>query len=194
MAKIERILYKEINDGDRKKFVAASNRNPDEGGGARDLRFSGFVELNEFLGAMFPGREPEERTRKGKKVTVDLLTAPLYWIGKDGQRKQKGAYFEPPTTARPNEWRLTKVHTFKCFASWRIPKGGTGNKVILMFVEEDGLVWPHFASEKDLRAGDWHDDVAAPILACIDAKRKSNLVVMGFVDYTKNGTRFCNGG
>lgn len=190
---ILRLLYKEINDGDRKKFKADANFDKDEGGGARDLRFSGFAELGPFLQLMFPGRVPVKRKRKGVPTDVDQLSAALHWLNDAKARMQKEAYFEPPTDARENEWRLTMVHTLDCFRDNAIPTAQAGKKIILLFVQNDqGEVWPHFAAEDDLRTGQWHPDIAGPVVTCMDAKRRVDGVVLGFVDYTKN-TVYCNG-
>lgn len=188
-----RLLYKEINDGDRKKFRADSNFDKDEGGGARDLRFSGFVELGPFLGLMFPGRKAVKRKRQGVSTSVDQLSAALHWLDDAGVHNQKEAYFEPPTDTRENEWRLTKVHTFGCFRDNVIPQAKPDKKIILLLVQNvQGQVWPHFAEEDDLRGGVWHSVIAGPVVDCMDAKRRADGVVLGFVDYT-NSKRYCNG-
>lgn len=188
-----RLLYKEINDGDRKKFKADSNFDKEEGGGARDLRFSGFDELGPFLGLMFPGRVPVKRKRKGVSTNVDQLSADLHWLDDAGNPEKKQAFFEPPTDSRNNEWRLTMVHTFGCFRDKAIPQKKAGKKILLLIVQNDkGQVWPHFATEDDLRSGQWHPDIAKPVVTCMDAKRRVDGVVLGFVDYTKNKV-YCNG-
>lgn len=195
--KVIRLLYKEISGGDIKKFAAESNKDGEAGGGARDLRFGGFDELKDFLGKMFPGRNDVNRKRKGEPAKLEQLSADFHWFDDKGNLHTKTAYVEPPTSARPNEWRLTRVDTFSCFQGedlQEIP----GDRLFLLIVQrENGQVWPHFARESELSVPPghpdaWHPDIANPIISCANAKRPKNVIVMGFNDYTqKKG--YCNG-
>ncbi|QOW23596.1 hypothetical protein [Lysobacter sp. H23M47] len=195
--KVIRLLYKEISGGDIKKFAAESNKDGEAGGGARDLRFGGFDELKEFLGKMFSGRNKVNRKRNGKTEQLEQLSATFHWLDGEGNPQTKTAYVEPPTTARPNEWRLTRVDTFSCFREeglHEIP----GDRLFLLIVQmEDGAVWPYLRRESELlvpqgQPGAWHPDIANPIISCANAKRPKNVIVMGFNDYTQL-KGYCNG-
>lgn len=195
--KVIRLLYKEISGGDIKKFAAESNKDGKVGGGARDLRFGGFVELEDFLGKMFPGRSEVDRKRKKKPVKLKQLSTDFHWLDASGNLQKKTAYVEPPTSARKNEWRLTRVDTFSCFREeglHEIP----GDRLFLLIVQmEDGAVWPYLRRESELlvpqgQPGAWHPDIANPIISCANAKRPKNVIVMGFNDYTQM-KGYCNG-
>ena len=195
--KVIRLLYKEISGGDIKKFAAESNKDGKVGGGARDLRFGGFVELEDFLGKMFPGRSEVDRKRKKKPVKLEQLSTDFHWLDANGKLQRKTAYVEPPTSARKNEWRLTRVDTFPCFQGEDL-REIPGDRLFLLIVQrENGQVWPHFARESELsippgQPNAWHPDIAIPITSCASAKRPKNVIVMGFSDYTQR-KGYCNG-
>ena len=195
--KVIRLLYKEISGGDIKKFAAESNKDEKVGGGARDLRFGGFDELKDFLEKMFTDRNEVNRKRGGKTVRLKQLSTDFHWIDGGGKTQTKTAYVEPPTTARSNEWRLTRVDTFPCFHDEDIQEI-PGDRLFLLIVQrENGQVWPHFARESELsippgQPNAWHPEIANPIISCGNAKRPKNMIVMGFVDYTQL-KGYCNG-
>lgn len=195
--KVIRLLYKEISGGDIKKFAAESNEDKGAGGGARDLRFGGFDELKDFLGKMFPGRNEVKRKRKGEPAKLEQFSADFHWVDGEGNLHTKTAYVEPPTSARPNEWRLTRVDTFPCFREEGLDEIA-GDRLFLLIVQmEDGAVWPYLRRESELlvpqgQPGAWHPDIANPIISCANAKRPKNVIVMGFNDYTQL-KGYCNG-
>jgi hypothetical protein len=188
---VARILYKEIVPGDLRKIVAESN-DSDTGGGARDFRFGDFGKLELIIRKMFPHTAKERRRRDGKNVEVEIFRGTFYW-NSGGVDEHKDVEFEPPTSARPSEGRITRVHEQPCFASDRIPKFGEGNKVLLLLVQRnDGSVWPHFIEESSLSTPDaWDPRVAKEILNCIHGKRAANRVVIGYRDFI-TGEGYCN--
>jgi hypothetical protein len=189
---VARILYKEIVPGDLRKIVAESN-DSDTGGGARDFRFGEFGKLESIIRKMFPRTTKEPRRRDGATVEVEIFGGTFHWnFGSVDERKD--VEFEPPTSARPSEGRITRVHEQPCFVSERIPKFGEGNKVLLLLVQRnDGTVWPHFIEEQSLSSpGAWDPRVAKDILNCIGAERAANKVVIGYRDFT-TGEGYCNG-
>lgn len=100
---------------------------------------------------------------------------------------------EPPTSARPGEGRIARIHEYPCFDASNV-KIGLGNRVLLLLIQlNNGSVWPYYAEEKSLRkTGDWHPVVAKELLDCLDAERPTNQAVLGFRDFT-NASRYCNG-
>lgn len=189
---VARILYKELVEGDLRKLQAKSN-DADTGGGARDFRFRSFDTLLPVIKQMFPQTVQEERRRKKQLVLVDIYKGYLSWYDEKQNVVTKDVYLEPPTSARPGEGRIARIHEYPCFDASNV-KIGAGNRVLLLLIQlDDGSVWPYYAQEKSLRTpGDWHPAVARVLLDCIDADRPENQAVLGFKDFT-NGKDFCNG-
>jgi hypothetical protein len=191
---VARILYKEIFEGDLRKIEAKSN-DSDTGGGARDFRFGSFDRLLPVIKKMFPQTVKENRVRDRKSVQIDVFKGTFYWQEKpDAPVKSKTSYFEPPTTVRPTEGRIVRVHEYGCFDVSRVPKFGVGNRVLLLLVQrDDDSVWPHYAEERSLRTPNaWDHTVATEILRCLDARRSDNTAVIGFRDFQSN-LSYCNG-
>jgi len=65
VAGVKRIVYKEIVEGDFRKFKAESN-DADTGGGARDLRFRPHDEFAKVFRELFPRSQQKTRKRDGK--------------------------------------------------------------------------------------------------------------------------------
>jgi hypothetical protein len=189
---VARILYKEIVEGDLRKIIAESNDSA-TGGGARDFRFGDFEKLEPIIRKMFPEVTKEMRRRSGQNVQVEIFRGTFYWnfTGKD---EHKEVEFEPPTTARPREGRITRVHEQPCFDVKRIPKFGEGNRVLLLLVQRnDETVWPYFVEESSLSTfGAWDPRVAKELMGCIHAQRPENRAVIGYRDFI-TGEDYCNG-
>jgi hypothetical protein len=191
---VARILYKEIVDGDLRKILAQSN-DSDSGGGARDFRFGSYKQLLPVINQMFPTAIKEDRKRGGSVSQIDVFKGTFYWQKTAGGTVQtKDSFFEPPTDVRPSEGRIARVHEYGCFDTSLIPKGGAGNRVILLLIQNyDGEVWPHFAEEKSLRTpGLWDAVVAAELLKCIDAERAEGRAIIGYRDFAASKS-YCNG-
>lgn len=189
---VARILYKEIVVGDLKKIEAKSNITP-TGGGARDFRFGEFDRLEPIIRKMFPQAVKQTRRRGGKAVTVEIFRGVFYWDF-NGKVEDKTVEFEPPTTARPQEGRITRVHEQPVFDLNRIPKVREDNRVLLLLVQRnDGTVWPHFIEESSLHVADaWDPRVASELLSCIRARRAEGRAVIGYRDFV-TGEHYCNG-
>jgi hypothetical protein len=186
---VARILYKEIVPGDLRKIIAESN-DSETGGGARDFRFGEFEKLEPIIRKMFPNTIKEQRRRGGQSVIVDIFRGTFHWNSNEGE-EQKTVDFEPPTTARPSEGRITRVHEQPCFAPGRIRKDA-GRILLLLVQRNDGSVWPHFIEEQSLsEPGAWDAGVAKELLKCIQARRAANRVVIGYRDFT-TGEGYCN--
>lgn len=190
---VARILYKEIVEGDLRKIQAQSN-DADTGGGARDFRFGSYNTLLPVIKRMFPQTVKENRKRGKQIVEIDVFKGEFSWRNEQGNVVKKDSFFEPPTDARPSEGRIARVHEYGCFDTSLVPKGGEGNRVLLLLIQlHDGSVWPFYAEEQTLRTkGKWDPVVARELLACLDATRPAHQAAIGYRDFTNVG-RYCNG-
>jgi hypothetical protein len=191
--RVARIMYKEIVAGDVRKILAKS-ADSDTGGGARDFRFGSYKSLLPVIQEMFPKKAKESRKRDGVVEQIDVFQGEFFWHNDEGHVECKDSFFEPPTDVRPSEGRIARVHEYQCFDTSRVPKGGEGNRVLLLLIQlSDGSVWPYYAEEKTLRTkGKWDPVVAKELLDCLDAKRAANRAVIGYRDFTNAG-KYCNG-
>lgn len=181
-----RVLYREIVEGDFRKFEAKSN-DSDSGGGARDLRFRPYDKLKGTVELMFP-QIVTEQTGKRK---IQVRKGVFQWLDSNGGEHSKDAYFYPPTDSRPGEWRLARVHEHPCFTR-RLPPTNQGRILVLLTQLTDGKVWPSFATERDLQTNkNWNTAVATALLNCINASRPSNKVATGFYDF-QSTMKYCN--
>ena len=172
---IDRIVFREILEGDLLKFIAKSNLT-DTGGGARDLRFRSWDDLEWTLRKLFP----ETETRMGRH---EVYVGRFYWTGKDGQEVSKKAVLEPPTNARPNEGRITRVHKYDYFSTFD-PPSDSGRLIVLFVQRRDGSVWPRMITEHSLRhEKEWHPEVAAFLLSALDRNRRTHSAAYGFIDF-----------
>lgn len=174
---IARIVYKEILDGDRRKFEARSH-NSKTGGGARDLRFSPYKKFLSVFEKMLP-----EKNAKG------ICVGHFYWI-ENGEEKSSDAYFYPPNAARQTEGRVANVD--KRLPKHMLPPKEDGTAILLLIQEDDQRVWPEFVTEQSLRSEDWHPSVKELILGCLSARRPDKNAMCGYIDYV-TGETYCNG-
>jgi hypothetical protein len=191
---VARILYKEIVDGDLRKILAKAN-DSDSGGGARDFRFGSYKQLLPVITQMFPTVIKEDRKRGGTVSQIDVFKGTFYWQkSAGGTVHTKDSFFEPPTDVRPSEGRIARVHEYGCFDTSIISKGGAGNRVILLLIQNyDGEVWPHFAEEQSLRTPNaWDAVVAKELLKCVDAERAEGRAIIGYRDFSASKS-YCNG-
>lgn len=188
---IARLVFKEITEGDRRKILAESN-DADNGGGARDFRFGDYSKLSPMFERMFPNKVVEKRVRSGAKTDVTIRKGYVHWE-EAGGLKSKELCFEPPTSARPSEGRITRVHEYPCFDVSNIPVAGAANRVVLILIQrEDGTLWPYFADETSFRNDPWDPRVSEEILRCIHATRAAGRAVIGYIDFTTS-EKYCNG-
>ncbi len=177
---VKRVVFKQVVEGDFRKFRAQSN-DADTGGGARDLRFRPYDEFVKVFRCLFPAVRVEKRKRGGEMADVEILVGRFHWWD-DGKVASKEATFEPPTDARPNEGRIPVVYQYPPFNE--LPPTNEGRMVVLLIQRADDSVWPHFATEDSLRSGCWEDSVARAILRSLDARRAANQVARGYIDLT----------
>ena len=157
------------------------------------LTHRSFDTLLPVVKKMFPQTVQEKRRRNKQSVQVDIFKGNFSWYDANKNVVSKEAYMEPPTSARPGEGRIARIHEYPCFDASKV-KIGAGNRVLLLLIQlDDGSVWPYYAEEKSLRKqGDWHPVVAKVLLDCLDAVRPVNQAVLGFKDFI-NDENFCNG-
>lgn len=188
---VARILYKKLVQGDRAKVKKKSNI-AQTGGGARDFRFGSYKLTEPAVLAMFPIPLKAGRRRKDEKVALDIRKGTFHWYDEVGVLQTRDAFFEPPTTKRPSEGRLTRVPEFSCFKD--IPAETPGNRILVLLIQrKDGTVWPHLVEEKTLAVpGEWDPKVAQVLIDCLAAKRSKNHAPVGYYDFTTD-ERYCNG-
>jgi len=190
---VSRILFKEIVDGDVRKIHADSN-DSDTGGGARDFRFGSYTDLQHIFHAMFPNQITEPRRRGGVMCPVTIYSGRFYWRDPVSQVvNSQDSFFEPPTDARPQEGRITRVHEQTCLSTELMPVASPNNRVFLLLTQmSDGTVWPAYVEERTLRSvGVWAFEITQKMLNCIDAPRRAGQSVIGYYDFTTND-RYCN--
>jgi hypothetical protein len=183
---IDRIVFRQILDGDRLKFIARSNIT-DSGGGARDLRFRSWDKMQLTLRKLFPGTRTEKR-RRGMGNALDVYTGHLSWLQENGKKVSKEAVLEPPTDARPNEGRITRVHEFECFTI-KQPVAGSGRLIALFVQKDDGSVWPFVITEQSLEHDKWNPAVAEFLLSALNSPRREGNAAYGFIDFV-SGEKF----
>jgi hypothetical protein len=184
---VERVLYREIVSGDLRKFQAESNDTP-SGGGARDLRFRPYDEFEDVVRLLFPTERVVERRRNGVVQQVTIFVGRFFWMQNDGVKSAE-AIFEPPTTAREGEGRITRVHTYPPLNAKQPLHDG--RLIFLLIQRSDGKVWPHFATEGSLRRGEWDEAITNTVLTCLDADKTARRVARGFVDLV-NHHHYCD--
>lgn len=152
-ANVRRIIFREVKPGDLKKFTATAAPSG-TGGGARDLRFRPFDKFDGVFARALPGREKVERRREGEREEIEIYAAKATVVTSNNTSFEKEISFEPPTTARPDEGRLARVHDLNL----DVPEG-EGRLLFLIIEDAQGKLIITFFSEKDLESGKWHPAV-----------------------------------
>lgn len=184
---VSRVLWKEIKQGDRRKFSATANDDTDAGGGARDLRFRGGDDLDAIVRAMFPRDNAVRRRRNGATQMVSQFEGDLWWAEQlaDGSWVERSQVItmEPPTTARAGEWRLTRVHTYPALAGRVPPQPSAGRLLLLLIQTIDGKIWPFFATETSLRTdASWEAAFRRHIVSCLDQWDRPGRTLFGYFE------------
>ena len=144
---IERILLQNIEDGDRRKFIAKSNDSA-SGGGARDLRFRPETKFLPFFRRMLPNKIYKTRKAKSVSFQIEVLSGTVKWKETSGD---KSATMEiwPSTDARPNECRIARISEFALDGLIQTDPNG-GRSVFMMFQQANGDIRLHFTTETSL--------------------------------------------
>ncbi|MCW5715429.1 MAG: hypothetical protein KIT43_13035 [Bauldia sp.] len=172
----------EIEEGDRRKFVAASN-DADTGGGARDLRYRPEPLFVALFGRMFVGRRTERRKHDGLVRSVEVCYGPIKWL--DPHREWRDGVLEAwPRTPTRNEARLARVHEFGFDALVEDDPNG-GKSVFILTQTEDGSVYVSFTTETAIR----RDDEGDAVLKAFAVDWLNRRLKSGFIDL-ETGERF----
>lgn len=173
---VSRIIFREVKEGDLRKFTATSNDSP-SGGGARDFRYRPFDRFDGIFARVLPGRKSESRVRNGMRTTETLYTAPVSVPHNNGSVSRHELTFEPPTTAREGEGRLAQLDKYDLD-----PPKNEGRVLLLIIEDGGGHVILTFFSEKDLAGKLWHPTVNAFFskVFSVPSKRSAN---QGFIDF-----------
>lgn len=147
MSKPTRLLFKSVEDGDLKKLEAKSNTSK-TGGGARDLRLP-HKAVERVVPKMFPTVVQQTRRRNKQAQLIDLRRAQLVYT-EDGQEREIQVCYEPPTTARPSEGRITRIHEIPALARKHLPNRTAGRRLFLFIQHDDGKLRARYVTDSDL--------------------------------------------
>ena len=195
--RVKLVVFQEIYPADVRKLKAQS-ADAKTGGGARDFRFpaAGFSTIFKTL---FPDTKTVKRRRGGKRVDLKVNTGKVYWLEERDEElvlRSAKVDYEPPTSSRPSEDRLARVHEVPPLDPTNIPSPKEGPSLVLFIQDENDMVWTYYTSMKQLMKAGWEPLVAGPILKCLfhpDRKgMKSPPRVQGYVDLAA-GRYYCHG-
>ena len=176
VANVERVLYKQLFPGDFKKFDKQSNLDPVAGGGARDIRFGHFSDLEAIVKTMFPNAISVERKRAAG-THVDVQEGTVTW---PGAGMTMTARFEPAQDERPTEWRLARVPDIPCFANATQQGTSADPDMIVLLQDQAGIVWIVLA----LRSAVVADPHLGPLVgAAFAGHANPGHGVVGYVDF-----------
>ncbi|MDE2888330.1 MAG: hypothetical protein OXR72_08935 [Gemmatimonadota bacterium] len=167
---VVRVLFQNIEDGDRRKFAARSNDSP-TGGGARDLRFRPESEFWPFFKLVFPNRRGEARKSKGVYREIEILSGRVQWQ-QFGQEKSAILEVWPSTDARPNEARIAQISRLGIYDLIKDDPVG-GRSVFMLFQQKNGTIRLHFTTEHSLLSHDWDPTIREFATAWIRSGVKS---------------------
>lgn len=180
-----RLVFREVLSGDRRKFRAKSN-DANSGGGARDFRFSPYEKFDGVFERMLSGRSTVLRSRNGVKTPEEIYTSSVNVVKADGNTALKKIVFEPPTTARKNEGRLTQLNHY----GLDVPSEEEGRIVLLLYQTGNSKLWLTFATEQQLQGDVWDEEITHLLLNCLNAPRPYTHAAQGYYDIAL-GSRFC---
>ncbi len=150
MTKVDRLVLFNIEDGDRRKFLAKSNDTP-SGGGARDLRFRPETEFLPLFRRMFPIKTTKTRSKGG--VSIEVLSGTVNWYSLSGTASANMEVW-PSTDSRPNESRLAKIYKYGLHGLIQNDPNG-GRSVFLLLQQANGDLWLYFTTETSLLTQNW---------------------------------------
>jgi hypothetical protein len=184
IANAHRILFKTIPAGDWRKFTGTSNDFPEEGGGARDLRFNGISHFDAIAATLLTTPQQVTRRREGVPTPVTIHTGQLRYGSAPHQ--VANATFEPPTSARHREWRLTQVAGMEPMASAQ-PVAQAGDEDLLVLAQQpSGEVWAIFSTVNNVAAGQFTQFIQS---VAKHASRDPERAAVGFFDVPNNQSR-----
>ncbi|HIF5880018.1 TPA: hypothetical protein ACX3FY_004164 [Vibrio parahaemolyticus] len=181
---VVRMVYREVMPGDRRKFVAQSNDTP-SGGGARDFRYRPYGSFEGIFEKMLSNRKTIARRRNGIQTNIEIHSSRVQVI-KGASTVIKEIEFEPPTDARGDEGRLTRLSHYEL----EVTPESEGRTFLLLYQVGSGELFLTFASEQSLHAELWDENITEILLDCLYAKCRG--AKQGYHDFEMN-TSFCKG-
>lgn len=156
MRVVERLLFKEMRDGDYLKVQNASNTAP-TGGGARDFRYP--LKYLAILEDMFA---TVEAVGDGERRLADIH------FQKEGElRVSRDVEFRPePTPTRPGEVRIGRVGAHEAFSD--PPANDEGRVFFVLRLDSGGILHAEYDREAEIRAAGNSLIVAALDLAEVE--------------------------
>ena len=151
-AKVDRLVLFNIENGDRRKFVAKSNDTA-SGGGARDLRFRPETEFLPLFRRMFPTKTTKMRSKGGASSQIEVLSGTVNWYTLSGTESANMEVW-PSTASRPNESRLAKIYKYGLHGLIQNDPNG-GRSVFLLLQQANGDLWLYFTTETSLLTQNW---------------------------------------
>lgn len=177
---VVRAVFYDIYPGDRLKLDAKSNREPGDGGGARDFRFSPREAFAGIFGKILTGRTLRiSRSKKSGPQEIELYTGLVNWTDDSGPVSAAHSAvmtFWPFYSARSFETRIATVHKFGFSHLVRDDEKG-GKSVFMLAQLADGSVQVYFTTETSLREDRWNKQIKQFAIRWMDSGAKS-----GFID------------
>lgn len=164
---VKRFVFKELVEGDFRKFIAQSN-DTDSGGGARDLRYKPQKVFYPFLKKMM-----------NKKNSDNTLEDIFHWRI-DGKEITTNFKVHPPTKSRRNEIRIAQVN--KCIPEKVVPSEHK-NTIFLIVQLSDNSLWPYFVTLESIKNDDWDPIVKHVIVSAYTTEKRDSVTATGFYDY-----------
>lgn len=165
--KISKFVFKELVEGDFRKFEAQSNDSP-TGGGARDLRYTPADKFYPFFEKMIPNKDAE-----------GTLYGKFYWTI-NGKKHITDAIVHKPTNARPSEVRLACVN--KNIPDAAIPADHKG--VFFVIVQlNSGILRPFFIPITSLSNNAWDHTFRRVLTYSLNVNKRANVQARGYYDY-----------
>jgi len=167
---VVRVLFQNIEPGDRRKFEARSNDST-SGGGARDLRFRPETAFLPFFKSAFPNSRIQRRNSGGVEKKIEVLSGTVVWQEGD---IEKSATMEvwPSTDARPNETRIARVSGLGIY-DLIVDDPDDGRSIFMLFQQKNGVLRIHFTTETSLRNDDWDPTIKAFAADWFQSNKKS---------------------
>lgn len=184
-----RLVFREVQPGDRRKFVAQSN-DSDSGGGARDFRFSPYAKFKQIFELMLSSRVTQTRKNRTSGVSekIELYQDVVHVVKGPNTTIERKIEFWLPTPSRDSEGRLARLHTYDL----DVPSEHEGRIFLLLYQTNDGKLWLNFATQTQLLNNEWTEEVTDLLLGCMCARRREGVAANGFLDLIARN-RFCNG-
>lgn len=183
---VARFFFQEIKPGDVRKLQARSNI-ARTGGGARDLRVP-HAAFAPFLRRLFAEKVQRRRRRAGSLATLDVQRGPIFWE-EGGVERSAVVEYEPPTTPRPAEGRIVRIHALPPLRN--LPPGDGGRILLLVVQDTDGKVRAEYVTTNMLRSADFNRRIALPILSCLE-RTPQHRSARGYIDF-ESGEEYCHG-